>query len=137
MDVSTAWNNTYTRINASVTDPIIATRTSPKWIYGAFPDVFAKDFNGFPMIVITPFSQKEDIVTLKNDTKRKEYVSDIEVISKSSKECDDLVTSVISALETVTGLNLEKVEHVGYRQIPFGGKRLHVRNVISRWVTYD
>ena len=134
MDISTAWNNTYTAITAGVSDP--ETR-SKKWVYGTYPDVYAKDFNGFPIIVITPFSQRDTIITLKNDTKRKEYISEIEVFTKSAQVGDILVASIVSILGSVSGLNIDKVESIGYRQVEFGGKVLHVRNILARWFAYD
>lgn len=134
MDVVTAWQNIYLTLNSSLTDP---ESRGKKWIYGVFPDVYAKDFNGFPIIIVSPLSQSEKALVLKNDIKRKVFTCDIEIYSKKSSVADSLVNDVINACSSVSGLNIDLVESVTSGSVDFAGKPVHARTVICRWISYD
>jgi len=133
MNLSTAFSNAYTKIN-EISDPI---SRGEKWIFSSFPDLNSDDFPSFPIIIIQPFSRNESPLTLKNDTKRCVYTTEILIYSKSASQADSLADSVVSKVEEVSGFNTRLVQGVDSYDVNYGGEIIHVRPVISRGVVYE
>jgi len=132
--VSSAWQDIYNAISSNVSDP---KSRGTKWIFGSYPDVYAKDFPGFPLIVIQPVSKSEKKYDIGSSSKKEQaIISQIEIYSKSSSEADSLVDSVLSAIENVS-LYDKVVERVDYNFEDIAGSNVHVRVILVRWRIYD
>lgn len=131
--VSSAWQSIYDAISSNVSDPL---SRGEKWIFGSYPDVYAKDFPGFPIIVIQPVSKSEKDYDVGTSSKKEQViVSQIEIYSKSASQADSLVDSVLSAVEDVS-LYDKVVERVEYSFEDVAGSNVHVRVILVRWVIY-
>ena len=129
--VSSAWQSIYNAISANVSDP---KSRGTKWIFGAHPDVYAKDFPGFPVIVIHPDDFSKQNISISGDN-LKRHTFKIEVFSKSAQEADSLVDSVISAIDSV--MYARKIQSVGSYDIDLSGSVIHVRPLVVRYGDYS
>ena len=132
VNVTSAWQSLYDVISANVSDP---KARGVKWIFGTYPDVTAKDFPGFPLIVISPADVREDIITIDGEL-LSTVIAKIEVFSKSAQQADELADAVRSALRDNFGYRLV-TESVDYSLVDIAGKPIHVRTILVRWKQYD
>ena len=93
--IKSAWNTIYNLINNNVSDP---ENRGKKWIFGTSPDVNAKNFCGYPIIVIyNPEFSEEKLAFL--NLRERPLIIRILVITTKAEQLSTLTDSVIQAIE--------------------------------------
>ncbi len=109
--------NVVNLISANVSDPIISSAESRKWIYSRIPDTKAADFKGYPFIVVGPTNIDIEKEETSGDGKHKFITFDISLEVMSSdrgygvndglglSQIDSISNSIIKTFLNVTNRN--------------------------------
>ena len=131
--VSSAWQDIYNAISSNVSDP---KSRGTKWIFGSYPDVYAKDFPGFPLIIIHPVDVSEETVDFGISIRKTFITADVEIFSKSAEELDNLTDSVISACRQIGTMKHTITISSKSERVDVSGSNVHLRRVVMRWQKY-